>query len=154
MEAEAGKIEIQDYCKHTKLFALCDRVMTAAAQRKKTADVTSLTQAALFIAKRESTRMEDFFSKLTPRYPQFAEPLKECANFFKESTIFLNLRGMNGGTASLDVHYALDDASQCETALANAKASIPEVTTHIQKWKNLFEIAYSGVMALETAAGY
>ncbi|KAF2291113.1 hypothetical protein GH714_020166 [Hevea brasiliensis] len=79
------------------------------------------------------------------------EAIKECAKYFQETVGMLNLGGLEGDTASLDVHYALDNDQYCESALADAKVHAETISSAIEKWKNFYSVAYAAVVAVENS---
>ncbi|KAH8507247.1 hypothetical protein H0E87_009671 [Populus deltoides] len=91
----------------------------------------------------------NFFTGLANTNPASKQALVLCATYFKEAVTFLNLKGLEEGSASLDVHYALDQAGYCETALSTGHVHIASATDRIQKWKSVFSAAYAAVITLE-----
>ncbi|KAJ4824514.1 hypothetical protein Tsubulata_020701 [Turnera subulata] len=153
IQAEADAKQIDSYCQQSDDPKLCGTVLKDSPGSEKAKGMSGLTKVALETVKKESANMADFFTKLTVTYPQFSVPLKECASYFKEAPQFLDLRGVKDGSATLDVMNAGDEAQRCETALAQAKANIPQVAPQIKNWRSTFQVAYSGVRAVESEAG-
>ena len=62
---------------------------------------------------------------------------------------FLNLDGLAGGTATLDLHYALDKATECKSELSAANVSTKCVAEKLEEWTNFYSIACAAVRAVE-----
>ncbi|KAJ6694499.1 hypothetical protein OIU85_005205 [Salix viminalis] len=111
----------------------------------------SQTEAGVELAskQKESGDSSEFFAGLAQSNPSSKTALEQCAAHFKEAVLFLNLKGLQGGTASLDVHYALDEVDQCQDALSSGNVLIDSATSVIQKWKTVYDAAAATVSALE-----
>ncbi|KAJ6762632.1 PLANT INVERTASE/PECTIN METHYLESTERASE INHIBITOR SUPERFAMILY PROTEIN [Salix purpurea] len=116
----------------------------------------SQTEAGVELASKVCKNSQNFEScvQTLTSYPQIvaapdekaiAEKALELAR--KESEGFK--RGLQGGTASLDVHYALDEVDQCQDALSSGNVLIDSATSVIQKWKTVYDAAAATVSALE-----
>ncbi|KAF2291114.1 hypothetical protein GH714_020174 [Hevea brasiliensis] len=81
--------------------------------------------------------------------PATGKVLEECATYFNETVGMLNLSGLEGGTATLDVHYALDNVQFCENALGGAKVDSRAISDAIDDWKKYFFVAYATVEIIE-----
>ncbi|KAJ6384579.1 hypothetical protein OIU78_027813 [Salix suchowensis] len=95
-----------------------------------------------------SSRTEAGAELVAPNGKAIAEKALELAR--KESAVqFLNLSGLEGGTASLDVHYALDLAEYCRDALSSGRVQIDSATARVQKWTAVYDAAQATVVFLE-----
>jgi hypothetical protein len=47
------------------------------------------------------------------------------------------------------VHYALDDAESCESALSSGRVQIDSAAARIQKWTTVYDAAQATVVFLE-----
>ncbi|KAJ6757090.1 hypothetical protein OIU74_026357 [Salix koriyanagi] len=121
----------------------------AGVELVKASGKKAIAERALAVARKESVATSGFFAGLARRNPASKAVLEKCAADFKEAVQFLNLKGLEGGTASLDVHYALDDAESCESALSSGHVHIQSATARIQKWKTVYSAAEAAVIALE-----
>ncbi|KAH8522324.1 hypothetical protein H0E87_003089 [Populus deltoides] len=75
--------------------------------------------------------------------------LKNCISNFKEGFMFLNLDGLEGRTATFDMHNAYDKAFAWETDLSANKVAIDLVLARIKKWKDVFSVAMAAAGVLE-----
>ncbi|EEF38052.1 conserved hypothetical protein [Ricinus communis] len=146
---------ISDICKQSgsdKKF--CIQILKSNPQTATASSLKSLAEIALGMARKESVSTSGFFKSLLVRdsnNPAAKASIEECAKYFSEAVGMLNLGGLEGGTASLDVHYALDNAQYCENALANANVHIGSIGPAIQEWKKSYSVAYAAVIAVENS---
>ncbi|WCJ43329.1 hypothetical protein M5689_024076 [Euphorbia peplus] len=112
-------------------------------------DHKGLAEISLEMMRELSTKASQKFRKLSRKHAATKQVTDECAKYFDETIHMLNLDGLEGGTASLDIHYASDNAQSCQTALTGAGVKIPTIAPTMQKWKNSFTIAISAVTTAE-----
>ncbi|EEF38051.1 conserved hypothetical protein [Ricinus communis] len=143
---------VTNVCQQTDNFAFCMQVMKSRPQILSAKSVKTVADFALAVARKESIITHNFFSRVagsTKKNPASKAAFVQCAKYFNETVSMFNLNGLENGEASLDVHYALDNAKYCETALAGAKVHNALITARIRLWKNYFSVAYTTVMILE-----
>ncbi|KAJ6380334.1 hypothetical protein OIU76_016905 [Salix suchowensis] len=109
----------------------------------------AIAEKALELARKESVHTSDFFTGSAHKNPASKPVLQKCASSFKQAVQFLNLSGLEGGTASLDVHYALDLAEYCRDALSSGRVQIDSATARVQKWTTVYDAAQATVVFLE-----
>ncbi|KAG6750430.1 hypothetical protein POTOM_044923 [Populus tomentosa] len=148
-QTEAGAESVSEVCKQSQDYQSCVQILTSHPQTPSASGKKAIAEKALALARKESVDTSDFFTGLAHRNPASKTVLEKCASYFKEAVTFLNLKGLEGGTASLDVHYALDDAESCESALSSGHVHIHSATARILKWKTVYEAAEAAVIALE-----
>lgn len=155
-QAEATKFQslLKNICQQSPDYGFCFRTLSSNPKISSVSNINvkTIAEIALGTARKESINVGVFFDGMVNRKdinPAFKPALKMCSSYFKEAIGFLNLRGLDGDTASLDVHYGLDSAQSCETALAAARVHIQSIPPKIQNWKNLFSVAYAAVVTLE-----
>ncbi|KAH8490814.1 hypothetical protein H0E87_023091 [Populus deltoides] len=122
---------------------------TEAGVELATPNEKAIAEKALEIARKVSVDTGVFFTGLAQTNPAHKTALEQCATNFKEAVQFLNLLGLQGGTASLDVHYGLDEVNQCQDALTSGHVQIDSATSTIQKWKTVYDAADATVATLE-----
>ncbi|KAJ8765812.1 hypothetical protein K2173_015653 [Erythroxylum novogranatense] len=115
-------------------------------------NLQSMAVSALDAAKKQTTSVRDFFNDKSSKNPQFEKALKVCAEQFEVSIHSFNPMVLEGGTGSLDVHYALDNMKVCEDGLAKSNVHIDEITSKLREWMPYFTAAYATVMAMENTA--
>ncbi|KAJ6883398.1 hypothetical protein NC652_030583 [Populus alba x Populus x berolinensis] len=148
-QTEAGAESVSEVCKQSQDYESCVQILTSHPRTLSASGKKAIAEKDLALARKESVDTSDFFTVLAHRNPASKTVLERCASYFKEAVTFLNLKGLAGGTASLDVHYALDDAESCETALSSGHVHIHSATARILKWKTVYEAAEAAVVALE-----
>jgi pectinesterase inhibitor-like protein len=148
-QTEAGAELVSKVCKQSQDYQSCVQILTSHPQTLSASEKKAIAEKALALARKESVDTSDFFTGLAHTHPASKTVLEQCASYFKEAVTFLNLKGLKGGTASLDVHYALDDAESCESALSSGHVHIDSATARIQKWKTVYRAAEAAVIALE-----
>ncbi|KAG5232355.1 hypothetical protein OIU77_003820 [Salix suchowensis] len=148
-QTEAGVELASKVCKNSQNFESCVQTLTSYPQIVAAPDEKAIAEKALELARKESGDSSEFFAGLAQSNPSSKTALEQCAAHFKEAVLFLNLKGLQGGTASLDVHYALDEVDQCQDALSSGNVLIDSATSVIQKWKTVYDAAAATVSALE-----
>ncbi|KAJ9166828.1 hypothetical protein P3X46_021525 [Hevea brasiliensis] len=138
-------------CKQSDDFGFCMEVMKSKPRILSATNIRTVANFALAVTRKESLVTRNFFNRLASvaKNPASVEVLKECATYFNETVGMLNLDGLEGGTASLDVHYALDNVQFCENALAGAKVGSGSISAAIGGWKKYFSVAYATVEIIE-----
>ncbi|KAB5556188.1 hypothetical protein DKX38_007097 [Salix brachista] len=134
---------VSKVCMQSDSYKSCVQMLISHPQTSAAHTVKQLAQNALGLARKDAIATSNFFTGLAITIPESKPALVQCAAYFKEAVIFLNLKGLEEGSASLDVHYALDQAGYCETALSSARVHVASATDRILKWKNVFSAAYA-----------
>ncbi|KAJ6305958.1 hypothetical protein OIU78_021316 [Salix suchowensis] len=147
-QATVGAL-VSKVCMQSDSYKSCVQMLISHPQTSAAHTVKQMAQNALELAKKDAIATSNFFTGLASTIPESKSALVQCAAYFKEAVIFLNLKGLEEGSASLDVHYALDQAGYCETALSSARVRVASATDRIQKWKNVFSAAYAAVVTVE-----
>ncbi|KAJ6354169.1 hypothetical protein OIU76_003085 [Salix suchowensis] len=114
--------------------------------------VKAVAENALDMARRETADTSSFFAALLKREdinPASRAALENCSSLFKQAVTFLNLNELSGGTATLDMHYALDKATECKSKLSAANVSIKSVAEKLEGWRNFYSIASAAVRVVE-----
>ncbi|KAI5566319.1 hypothetical protein POPTR_013G012800v4 [Populus trichocarpa] len=148
-QTEAGAELVSKVCKHGQNYESCVQTLTSDPQTLSAPNGKAIAEKALEIARKESVDTSDFFTGLAHTNPASKSVLQQCASNFKEAVQFLNLSGLEGGTASLDVHYALDDAESCESVMSSGRVQIDSAAARIQKWTTVYDAAQATVVFLE-----
>ncbi|XP_011023724.1 PREDICTED: pectinesterase inhibitor-like [Populus euphratica] len=148
-QTEAGAELVSKVCKYSQNYQSCVQTLKSDPQTLSAPNGKAIAEKALEIARKESVDASDFFTGLVGTNPASKTVLEQCASNFKEAVQFLNLSGLEGGTASLDVHYALDEAESCESALSSGHVQIDSASARIQKWKTVYDAAQATVVFLE-----
>ncbi|CAK7340608.1 unnamed protein product [Dovyalis caffra] len=144
--------QVCNYANANTSYASCVKILMAHPKTLLASSLKDIAENALDIARRESTQTSDFFTQLLNSKDlnlAFKAAIDNCASYFKQATIFFNLNGLASGTASLDVHYALDEAKCCQTNLSADHVDIKSAADKIEEWKGFYSIAYAAVTALE-----
>ncbi|KAJ6775420.1 hypothetical protein OIU79_018562 [Salix purpurea] len=147
-QATVGAL-VSKVCMQSDSYKSCVQMLISHPQTSAAHTVKQMAQNALELAKKDAIATSNFFTGLASTIPESKAALVQCAAYFKEAVMFLNLKGLEEGSASLDVHYALDQAGYCETALSSARVHVASATDRIQKWKNVFSAAYAAVVTVE-----
>ncbi|KAJ9146101.1 hypothetical protein P3X46_028411 [Hevea brasiliensis] len=144
---------LSDVCQNSDDKKFCIHSLKSEPRMASVKNLKSLAEIALARARKVSTETSSFFNSLQLSNGDHAkkEAIKECAKYFQETVGMLNLGGLEGDTASLDVHYALDNDQYCESALADAKVHAETISSAIEKWKNFYSVAYAAVVAVENS---
>ncbi|KAL9341470.1 hypothetical protein Peur_064795 [Populus x canadensis] len=148
-QTEAGVELASKVCKHSQNYESCVQTLTSHPQTLAAPNEKAIAEKALEIARKVSVDTGVFFTGLAQTNPAHKTALEQCATNFKEAVQFLNLLGLQGGTASLDVHYGLDEVNQCQDALTSGHVQIDSATSTIQKWKTVYDAADATVATLE-----
>ena len=147
-QASVGAL-VSKVCMQSDNYKSCVQILTSHPQTLAAHTLKAMANNGLKMAKKDAIATSNFFTGLANTNPASKQALVLCATYFKEAVTFLNLKGLEEGSASLDVHYALDQAGYCETALATGHVHIASATDRIQKWKSVFSAAYAAVITLE-----
>lgn len=111
-----------------------------------------MAENAIQLSREESNDTVNFFNNLANSKDTnlaFKLVLKNCISNFKEGFMFLNLDGLEGRTATFDMHNAYDKAFAWETDLSANKVAIDLVLARIKKWKDVFSVAMAAAGVLE-----
>ena len=133
-------------------YEICVKSLMANPKSLMVTSAKAVAENALDRARRETTATSCFFAALLKRKdinPASKAALESCSSFFEQSVTFFNLDGLSGGTASLDLHSALDKATECKSELSAAHVSIKSVTEKLEEWGNFYSIASEAVYAVE-----
>ncbi|KAJ9166829.1 hypothetical protein P3X46_021526 [Hevea brasiliensis] len=144
---------LSNICQRSNDINLCIQTLKSDSRKPSITDLVNTANIALENAIKESTATTSFFNSLqvSDGDQKKMEAIKDCARLFQETEGMLNLRGLDGDTASLDVHYALDNAVNCENLLTQPNVQIASIPLAIKKWKDSYSVAYAGVVAIENA---
>ncbi|KDP36580.1 hypothetical protein JCGZ_08347 [Jatropha curcas] len=152
IEATSRNELLNDVCHQSPDDKSCIKALKSDPKISRVSNLKGLTNVALGEAREESIATKKFFISLKDSSdPKVKKALKECAKYFGEAKSMLNLDGLEGDTASLDVHYALDSCEQCENALKEANVHIGAIAPHIKRWKDSYNVAYAAVVATENS---
>jgi pectinesterase inhibitor-like protein len=149
--AKSLKIMAQ-ICKQTENIEVCLQVLLSRPQALFRYDLMAMAENAMQLSRKESNDTVNFFNNLAnskDTNPAFKLVLKNCISNFKEGFMFLNLDGLEGRTATFDMHNAYDKAFACETDLSANKIAIDLVLARIKKWKDVFSVAMAAAGVLE-----
>ncbi|KAG5244757.1 pectinesterase inhibitor [Salix suchowensis] len=137
-------------------YETCVKFLMANPKSLLVNNVKAVAENALDMARREtadtSTDTSSFFAALLERKDinlASRAALERCSSLFKQAVSFLNLNGLSGGTATLDVHSALDKATECKSELSAANVSIKSVAEKLEEWRNFYSIASASVRVVE-----
>jgi pectinesterase inhibitor-like protein len=132
-------------------YEICVKSLMANPKSLMVTSAKAVAENALDMARRETTATSCFFAALLKRKDinPASKAALESSSFFEQSVTFFNLDGLSGGTASLDLHSALDKATECKSELSAAHVSIKSVTDKLEEWGNFYSIASAAVNAVE-----
>ncbi|KAB5556191.1 hypothetical protein DKX38_007100 [Salix brachista] len=133
-------------------YETCVKFLMANPKSLLVNNVKAVAENALDMARRETDDTSSFFAALLKREdinPASRAALESCSSLFKQAVTFLNLNGLSGGTATLDVHSALDKATECKSELSAANVSIKSVAEKLEGWRNFYSIASAAVRVVE-----
>ena len=134
-------------------YETCVKFLTANPKSLMVSSAKAVAENALDMARRETTDTSCFFAALLKRKDINAASkaaLESCSSLFKQSVTFISLDGLSGGTASLDLHSALDKATLCKSKLSAAHVSIKSVSDKLEQWGNFYSVASAAVYAVES----
>ncbi|OAY23628.1 hypothetical protein MANES_18G093900v8 [Manihot esculenta] len=142
---------LTEICKQSNDMGFCMALMNSKPQILSATNIRTVANFALAVARKQSIVKRNFFNRLASqaKYPASVEAFKDCAAHFNETVGMLNLDGLEGGTASLDVHYSLDNVQFCENGLARAKVDGGLISATIGDWKKYYSVAYASVEIVE-----
>ncbi|KAF9689073.1 hypothetical protein SADUNF_Sadunf01G0053800 [Salix dunnii] len=151
--SRAKSLEITaQICKRTGNIKVCLQVLLSRPQALFRYDLMAMAENAIQLSRKESNDTVDFFNNLASSKdtnPALKLVLKSCVSNFKEGFMFLNLSGLEGRTATFDMHNAYDNAIACETDLSANKVATDLVAARIKKWKDVFSVAMATAGVLE-----
>ncbi|KAJ6683086.1 hypothetical protein OIU74_021190 [Salix koriyanagi] len=133
-------------------YETCVKFLMANPKSLLVNNVKAVAENALDMARRETADTSSFFAALLEREdinPASRAALENCSSLFKQAVTFLNLNGLSGGTATLDMHYALDKATECKSKLSAANVSIKSVAEKLEGWRNFYSISSAAVRVVE-----
>ncbi|KDP36581.1 hypothetical protein JCGZ_08348 [Jatropha curcas] len=136
-----------EVCKQSEQFKFCMQLLQSKPRISTAKNITTVANYALALTRKKSVITRNFFNRLDGAKKNVV--FEECANYFNETIGMLNLDGLEGGTASLDVHYALDNCEYCENVLDSAKIRSKSISAQINQWKKYYYVAYATVIVLE-----
>lgn len=139
-------------CKRTGNIKVCLQVLLSRPQALFRYDLMAMAENAIQLSRKQSNDTVNFFNNLASSKdtnPALKLVLKSCISNFKEGFTFLNLSGLEGRTATFDMHNAYDKATACETDLSANKVAIELVAARIKKWKDVFSVAMATAGVLE-----
>ncbi|CAK7335973.1 unnamed protein product [Dovyalis caffra] len=139
-------------CKRTENIKLCLQTLLSRPQALLHYDLMGMAENAIQLTRKESNDTVNFFINLASSKdtnPAFKPALNNCISSFKEGLMFLNLDGLEGQTATFDIHNAYDKSNACEKGLSANKVAIDLVPARIKKWKDVFSVAMAATGVLE-----
>ncbi|KAJ6683085.1 PLANT INVERTASE/PECTIN METHYLESTERASE INHIBITOR SUPERFAMILY PROTEIN [Salix koriyanagi] len=133
-------------------YEFCFKFLMANPKSLLVNNLKAVAENVLDMARRETDDTSSFFAALLKREdinPTSRAVLENCSSLFKQAVTFLNLNGLSGGTATLDMHYALDKATECKSKLSAANVSMKSVAEKLEGWRNFYSIASAAVRVVE-----
>ncbi|KAJ6775423.1 hypothetical protein OIU79_018565 [Salix purpurea] len=133
-------------------YETCVKFLMANPKSLMVNNLKAVAENALDMARIETADTSSFFAALLKRKdinPASKAALENCSSLFKQAVTFLNLNGLSGGTATLDVHSALDKAEECKSELSAANVSIKSVAEKLEEWRSFYSIASAAVRVVE-----
>lgn len=148
---------LMQVCNQSAEYGFCMHLMRTKPRILSAKSIRTVANFALAITRKRSIITRNLFNRLSTvaKNPGTREAFKECGDYLNGTVAMLNLNGLEGGTASLDVHYALDNVEYCVNVLRDAKVVSPKISGAIDDWKKYYHVAYATVLILEdeTPAG-